>query len=219
MKIESGSGFNLNISLIKDALQTGSTDAESTLVAATATMLDGHQGRGNLMEGSFVQTDSEPSRYIQATMIGLEVDNQFKTKLNAIVESYKLQAEATDSYAERSLVGRKAAEAVKDMVDGEVSEAEASRMDKEREEFEEKIEEKLEEKVSGEGDTADGMESGDESEAPAPSEASEAQADVSADTTAGPVESESGEEAVTAQEPVVSPLEGEVPQQSLDMTV
>lgn len=219
MKIESGTGFNLNISLTKDALQTGSTGAESTLAAAAATMLTGHQSRGNLMEGSFVQADSGPSRYIQATMIGLEVDNQFKTKLNAIVESYKIQAEATDSYAERSLLGRQAAEAMKDMVEGEVSEAEASRMVKEREEFEEKLENRLEEKASGEADTGRDMESGDESETPAALAASEAQADASADTTAGSVEPESGEKAVTAQEPVVSTLEGEVPQQSLDLTV
>ncbi|MEF2232383.1 MAG: hypothetical protein V3571_15730 [Pseudodesulfovibrio sp.] len=226
MKIESGSGIKLNFSLVKDTLQAGAADAESALAAAPADVLAGHQVRGDLMEGSFVDTDSEASRYIQATMIGLKVDSQFRNKMNGLLETYQLQAAAADNYAERSLAGRKAAEAVGDMVDGEVSEAEASRMEKEREELEEQIEKKLEEKASGEGETpgagtAEGAEpaaEGETADVPETSAAAGETGTVAEDVaTRQPVSATQDD--VATRQPVAATLEDAIPQQGLDVIV
>ena len=152
MKIESGTGLTLNGAYLRNTTEEKTSEP---LQSSLTDPLAGHEVREDLMEGSFMDLGSGPSRYIEATMIGLQVNNEFKNKMGGILESYKLQAQSTDSYAEKNLIGQKAANAVGDMVEGEVSETEAERMEKEREEFEEKIEEKLEEKISGEDGTAE----------------------------------------------------------------
>ena len=202
MKIESGAGLTLNGAMLRNVPEEKAAEAvQAPLVPSLA----GHQVRDNLMEGSFMDMNSGSSRYIEATMIGLKVNSEFKNKMGSILESYKLQAEATDSYAEKNLIGQKAANAVGDMVEGEVSESEAERMEKEREEFEEKIEEKQEAKASGEEGTAE--------EAGASAEA----ADQSG--TAVAAAQESSEPSETAGESAEVAVEGDVVAATLDLTV
>jgi glutaredoxin-related protein len=212
MKIENAAGFNLSTPLMRDVQ---AAPQEETVDSVVADVLAGHKVRENLMEGSFVDRDSTPSRYIEGTMIGLKVETQFKNKMNAIVESYKLQAEAADSYAERALIGKKAAAAMTDTVEGEVSEAEGERMEKEREEDEERVEEKIEEKIEEKVRERDSEEDGAE-------EMIEAAAETVA-TEEGEIPASSAEQSTksmeTVRESVESTPEGAVPQESVDLTV
>lgn len=108
----------------------------------------------NLMEGSFVKQDFEQSRYVKGMMIGFQVENEFKNKLNGIVESYKLQADMVDSYAEKNMIGKKAAKAAKDFVDGEAVEEAVEKM-KEDQKKEEEVKEKKEKEALENGEEAE----------------------------------------------------------------
>lgn len=188
MKVGSGSGINLNVALFQN-VQGGQAGVDETALLeaeAGANPLAGHEVRRDLMAGSFVQADGGPSRYIQGAMIGLQVQSEFKTRMGGILDQYRLQAQAADGYAEKALAGQKAAEAVGDMVDGEVADKAAERMAREREEDEAKAAEKLEEKAAGKAEEQSGDAEGapgteaDGRDQAAPGEAAEDDATASA---------------------------------------
>ncbi|WP_419785673.1 hypothetical protein [Pseudodesulfovibrio sp.] len=146
MKIGNDPGFGLNVAILKNS-NVADEPVQSEVDGAVREVLTGHQARKSLMAGNFVHMNSERSRYIQGTMIGLQVQNDFKNKMDAVVSQYKLQAQAADSYAEKALAGQKTARAMGETVKGEVSEKETDRMAKEREEDEARIEERQTEKA------------------------------------------------------------------------
>jgi hypothetical protein len=112
--------------------------------------LAGNAGTSNLLENNFVNNNSQPSKYINSTLIGLQVKNDFGNKMQNLVETAKLQIASEDesNYAKRELVGEKAARATKELVSGEVADTESTRLEKERKESEKVTEKKLEEKTT-----------------------------------------------------------------------
>ncbi|WP_460032165.1 hypothetical protein [Megalodesulfovibrio paquesii] len=133
---------SIQSALFKIAGTPGNQTTEDQLAGKTATAvaLAAPAESTNMLAGNFVQHNAEPSRYILGKMVGFQVRQEFGAKLQGLVASAQIAADAADSYAERSLIGQKAANAIKTMLEGEVSESEAERMTKEREEATEKAE-------------------------------------------------------------------------------
>jgi hypothetical protein len=157
MKIGNDMGFQLRTTLGKNSPEEQIVAENSTLSSAgTEKTVEsaGTARTSNLLASNFVQSDSEPSRYIQGVLAGFQVRSEFGAKMQGLVESYNLQIASEDegSYAARYLIGKKAARAAEAVRNEEVAETEAKRLAKEREAAEEESEKKLEEKAAGNDD-------------------------------------------------------------------
>lgn len=161
MKIEGGTGFNLNTLLGVDAANTTQDSGEAVESPETmqAVTVAAPPRPRNMLENNFVTANKEPSKYVLGILSNLRVQNQFQDKLTGIVELYRLEAEnvrscagGLESYAEKNLAGAKAAKATEELAEKEVRDKEAERMEEERKESEEQSEKKLEEKATGQSD-------------------------------------------------------------------
>ena len=156
MKIDAGTGFNL-----KTLVPTAAVDPPAADDSTALALESGQAGTSaaqsrlpNMLENNFVGNSLGPSKYIQGMMIGLQVENTFANKLNSLVELYQLEANGAGSYAEKTLAGNKAARAVGEAVEAEVSETEAERMESERAEAKEEEAKRLAgEETGGSGET------------------------------------------------------------------
>gem|GEM_PF-4956320 len=152
-------GFQLRTTLGKNSLEEQIVAENSTLSSAGTEKTAESAGTArtsNLLANNFVQSDSEPSRYIQGVLAGFQVRSEFGARMQGLVESYNLQIGSEDegNYAARSLIGKKAARAAETVLDGEVTETEAKRLEKEREESEEEFEKKLGAQAAGNNEDA-----------------------------------------------------------------
>lgn len=159
MKIGSDIGFILNTQVSNNTQENqvvNDIPALSSEATVNTEKLDRSTSASNLLENNFVQSDYESSKYIQGVMTGLRVENEFGTKMQSLVECYQLQlsSEDGDNYAKRALIGKKAARATEELVAGEVTETETTRLEKERKESEEKAEKKIEEKTTENSETS-----------------------------------------------------------------
>ncbi|QJT09658.1 hypothetical protein [Oceanidesulfovibrio marinus] len=154
MKIEGGTGFNLNTLLGADAANTAQDSGEAVESRKTtqAVTVAAPPRPRNLLENNFVTANKEPSKYVLGILSNLRVQNQFQDKLTGIVELYRLEAESAEGYAGKNLAGAKAAKATEELAEKEVRDKEAERMEEERKESEEQSEKKLEEKATGQSD-------------------------------------------------------------------
>ncbi|WP_419785672.1 hypothetical protein [Pseudodesulfovibrio sp.] len=156
MKIGNGSEFSLNVEMMKQmpsveetlqsSLEENLTDELADMEAFLPDDLIGHQVRDNLMSENQFHNNMERSRYLQGTMIGLKVHNDYMDKLNGIISKYRLESSGAGTL-ESAAAGRKAAREAVAFVKSEVSRTQSERMEQEREDDEETVEEKREEKV------------------------------------------------------------------------
>lgn len=158
MQIVNDLGFKLAPSLNKDQSPESRAAAAEPITLSMNTQQMPVQGKApvpllpDLQGDPSARDESGRSRYLRGMMIGFEVENKFRNRMNGIVESYRLEAEATKSYAEKNLAGKKAAKATEELAEEEVAEQSAEELEKERKEFEEKIEEKIEKKATGDSE-------------------------------------------------------------------
>ncbi|MFW5488011.1 MAG: hypothetical protein ACNI3A_06305 [Desulfovibrio sp.] len=92
------------------------------------------------------------SRYITALKDSFQVKNEFRNRMQGILDVHQQMAASASSYAELYLVGRKAEEATKRLGDETVAKSENERIDKDREQTEKEQEEKIQEKNTAKAD-------------------------------------------------------------------
>lgn len=162
MKIETELGFDqgtLFSASPTNELQAAADSAALSMETAQADTPVAQSRPRNLLENNFFNDDYESSKYVLGTLSGLRTENQFRDKMNGIVELYKLGANnagpaagGVDNYAEKTLAGKKAARATGEAVEGKVSESETKRMEREREEAKEEEENRITEETSGDSE-------------------------------------------------------------------
>lgn len=160
MKISESSGFKFNV------FNMNQEAAEPDNPTHNKTVPDEQEEQGhsfsttNMMAGSFVQSSREESRYINGLMTSYAVANQFRTRMQSVVDVFEAEASLASaaspgSYAAMMLVGMKAERAAEQKAKdhaGEKAQEKAEEDRKEREEEQErKVEEKIEEKLMPEG--------------------------------------------------------------------
>ncbi|WP_320005948.1 hypothetical protein [Maridesulfovibrio sp.] len=158
MKINESSGFKFNIFNMKEK---EAEEENSTHQQAVAQEPQGHSySQRNMMADSFVKTNREESRYINGLMTSYAVADQFRSRMQNVVDIYKAEADLVssisgDSYAAMMLVGQKAERAAKEEAENYTGEKMEEKLEKDRKEREEeqdkKVEEKIEEKLMPEG--------------------------------------------------------------------
>ena len=105
----------------------------------------------SMMASHFVHAGRRQSEYVSGMMVGLDLQNQFATQMQSVVAGYRdvanltamakaLQGKEIDN-ADLNLIGTKAAEALEDVIDAEVSEKNAEQAEELRQDVEEKAEE------------------------------------------------------------------------------
>lgn len=105
----------------------------------------------NMLAGNFVQHGfQERSRYVNGLMAGLEVQNSFMSQMQSVVAGYAHIRDLSPDMnnAEKNLLGQKAAEALKQVIDDEVK----KEIGEEIEAMADEIEEKADEAVAPESE-------------------------------------------------------------------
>ncbi|NDV25629.1 hypothetical protein [Desulfovibrio sp. JC010] len=158
MRIGESSGFKFNIFNMK---QEVAEEENSTHQQVVEREPQGHSfSQRNMMADSFFKHDREESRYITGMMTAFDIDNDFRNRMQNVVDVYKAEADLVrakfpGNNAALMLVGMKAERAAKDEAEdytGEKMEEKIEEDRKEREEEQEKkTEEKIEEKLTPEG--------------------------------------------------------------------
>ncbi|QGY40422.1 hypothetical protein GM415_09880 [Pseudodesulfovibrio cashew] len=110
-------------------------DIETTVSAASR----------NLLEDNFFKRDYQQSQYVEAMLSNFDVKNDFRNRMQGMMDMYSLAAAAADpdNYAVKTLAGTKAANSVESIVEQVVAETSAEQLEKEREERETEQQEQL----------------------------------------------------------------------------
>ena len=158
MRINESSGFKFNIFNMD---QEVTEEKNSTHQQEVAQEPQGHSySPRNMMADSFVKTNREKSRYIQGLMTSYAVADQFRTRMQDVLDTYKAEADLAaaafpGNNAVLLLAGLKAERAAKEEAENYTGEKMEEKLEKDRKEREEeqekKVEEKIEEKLMPEG--------------------------------------------------------------------
>jgi len=160
MKISESSGFKFNVFNMKQEAAESDNPTHNKVVPDEQDEQGHSFSTSNMMAGSFVQSNREESRYINGLMTSYAVANQFRSRMQSVVDVFEAEASLASaaspgSYAAMMLVGMKAERAAEQKAKdyaGEKTEEKAEQDRKEREaEQDKKVEEKIEEKLMPEG--------------------------------------------------------------------
>ncbi|WP_319765023.1 hypothetical protein [Maridesulfovibrio sp.] len=148
MRIGESSGFNLNVFNMKKTDEEDKEEVGSTNPQVAVQEPQGHTSSiRDMMSGNFFQHDRKQSRYIIGMMTSFKVENEFKNRIQSVVDFYQACAAAADNEGEKVAALMKGVEAVEDEAEAYAREKVSERIDHDQEEEEKEQEEKAEKKI------------------------------------------------------------------------